>query len=271
MKKIMIILITLIIISVLNADVYSRAILDSIANSQLELTKIHFNGLLQSTIEFSQEDYDVGDIIEITIHFEVNTAKNVENLKFAVTDYKNKILYVLVSDLDTVTPELVEGSIHGIMKDNGFPFIESDPDLVLSNDKPKGVYHLKFKLTKKVNCYNNLLGKVYPYINRDLDLYSYTKAEKYEYITDYKGPVESLTIPIKINPAARKNEKSPKIPEIKSIPADKPKREFNKKQSNSSIKSETLFERVFLFKFTSFIQSLQLFNYTLFQQKKLFF
>ena len=250
MKKIMIILIALISISALNADLPGRETMIKNFDNSLKLAKTHYDGLLQSTTEFSQEDYYVGDIIDITIHFKVNTAKNVENLKFAVTDYKNKILYVLVRDLDTVTQEMINGRNEAALRDTLCKFIESDPDLVLSNDQPKGVYHIKFKLTKKAKAIT-AFDEQYPYIFRSLNLYSYTKAEKYEYITDYKGSVESLTIPIKINPSARKNEKSPKIPEIKSIPADKPEKEFNKKQSNNIIKSgERIVQKVLSGKIT---------------------
>ncbi len=235
MKKIVIILIALISVSALNANLPGREIAFTDFKNSFNLTRTHFNSLLQSTTVFSQEDYDVGDIIDITIHFEVNTTKNVGNLKFAVTDYKNKIFYVLYKrHFDTITKKDKEATYEYLTKhDTLCKFIESDPDLVLSNEQPKGVYNLKFKLTKKTKSIT-AFDKQYPYIFRSLDLYSYTKAEKYEYITDYKSPSKSLTIPIKINSAARKNEKPSQNPEIKSIPADKPKREFNKKQSNSN-------------------------------------
>lgn len=232
MKKIMIILIVLISIRALNSHIPD---IKSVFNNKLNLNKIHFDGLLTSTTEFSQEDYDVGDIIDITIHFEVNTTKNVENFKFAITDYKNKVFYSLYKrHFDTITQEDKDTTYEYLTKkDTSCKFIESDPDLVLSNNQPKGVYHLKFELTKKTIGITSL-GKQYPYIFCDLLLYSFAKEKKFEYITDYKGFSEHLTIPIKIKPTALKNGKPSKKPEIKSIPADLPDREMPKFPANES-------------------------------------
>ena len=229
MKKIIILLIALISVKVLDAHIPSNEVMITTFSNKLKLNKIHYDGLLRSTIEFSKEDYDVGDIIDITIHFEVNTVKNVENLKFAVTDYKNKIFYVLYKrHFDTITQNDIDGRNEASLRDTLCKFIESDPDLILSNDYPKGVYHLKFKLTKKAKAITSL-GKQYPYTFCELLLYSFTDEEKYEYIIDYKGLSEHLTIPIKIKPTALKNEKPSQNPEIKGNPQKLPKREFNKK------------------------------------------
>ena len=164
MKKIEIILIVVICISTLTAevDLSSRA---SKFTDNFNLTKTHHDSLLQSTIVFSQEDYDVGDVIDIAIHLELNTSKNTENLKFAITDYKNNKFYVLKKGyFETITQNDIENNRNRIiLEDIPLKFLESDPDLVLSNDQPKGIYHIKFKLSRKtigIIAY----GKNYPYV-----------------------------------------------------------------------------------------------------------
>lgn len=225
MKKTITILVLFICVSILNADIGGGENMITDFENSLKLKKNHFNGLLESTIIFSQEDYDVEDYIDITIHFEVNTEENVENHKFAVTDFKNKVFYSLYKrHYDTITQEDKDTTYNNLTKkDTLCKFIESDPDLVLSNNQPKGVYHLKFKLTKKVKPLT-FLDENYPYVFRSLRIVSYSKSESYERIKDYIGVVESLTIAIKINSSALKKGKHSNIPEIKSIPANKPKR-----------------------------------------------
>jgi len=226
MEKIVIILIVLINISILNADIIGDVEPYVVPHyeGRTNIVPAHFNGLLQPTIEYSQEDYIVGDIIDITIHFEVNTAENFDNQKFAVTDYKNRSFYGYdLKQTDEYTQDEMEIGRSDVYRNPVYPLIESDPDLILSNDQPKGEYHIKFKLEKKIYR-DNQNGDYSPYIFTTISVYSFTKAEKHKYLTDYGRSISSFRIPIKINPASLKNENPPTIYEMENNPVELPER-----------------------------------------------
>ena len=232
MKKIIIILLTLIYISALNADMPGWTLEEAKANFEgsLKLNQILNDGILQSTIEFSQEEYNVGDVIDITIHFEVNIAKNVEKHKFAIADFINHYLYLFYErHFESLTQNDVD-NMHSSIKseDNVCEFIESDPDLLLSNDNPKGTYHLKFKLTKQTygSYYQE---KQYAYICKIINIYSFTNKKEYKYITKYYGDAQGLNIPIKIHSDAL--DKSKPKPKIRKLPTE------NQKRLNSRIEN----------------------------------
>ena len=215
----------------MNADIIDSSSKVSKFTDNFNLIKTYHDSLLQSTIVFSQEDYDVGDVIDIAIHLEVNTVKNTENLKFAITDYKNNKFYILKKGyFETITKNDIDDNRNRVvLEDIPLKFIESDPDLVLSNDQPISIYHIKFKLSRKtIGIIAH--GKNYPYVIKELIIYSFTNTEKYEYITDYKGLSKPLIIPIKIKSSALKNsEKSSGMPKIKGNPQKLPERVIPKR------------------------------------------
>lgn len=224
MRKIIITLLAIVSVSSMSADIIGDVEPYIVPHYEGTTNKVHthFKGLLQPTIEYSQEDYNVGDIIDITIHFEVNTAENPDNQKFAVADYKNKVFYSFGLKLtDQYTQNEMEIGRSSHYRNPVHPLIESDPDLILSNDQPKGEYHIKFKLEKKIYRVNQN-GDYSPYIFPEISLYSFTKAEKHKYLTDYGRSISSLRIPIKINPASLKNEKPPTIFEMERNPKELP-------------------------------------------------
>lgn len=206
MKKTIIILIALVCVNSLLTTVLTQAEKEDMkANVHKRFEPIHtyFDGLLQSTIEYSQEDYQVGDIVDITIHYEVNTVKNVDNLKFAILDFSlRRLQYQFDRNPEKITQEIYD------MKRNRFidhlgplEFIECDPDLVLTNNNPNGDYHLKFKLIKKTKGIK-LFDIRYPYIDTALDMYTFKEKKEYEFITIYPGEVANFPIYIEINPTS---------------------------------------------------------------------
>ena len=232
MKKTMIMLIALVSVSAINATVLTNEQIIKGFKNSLKLNRILYDGLLNSTTEFSQEEYDVGDTIDVTIHFEVNTTKNTEGLKFAVVDYKNKTLYGRYYDrYDHVTKRVIEYQKEEFEQSTAIcKFIKSDSDLILSNENPSGDYHITFKLTKKCRVWY-FMDEPYPYAFNSLLLYAFTEAKKYPYITEYtecRYGCSNLRIPIKLHPAARIYEKPSKTP---GTGTGKPKRKPRTKQT----------------------------------------
>jgi hypothetical protein len=183
---------------------------------------------VSSKIIFSKEEYSVGDIIDITVQVKVNIEKNIENLNFAITDFKNIQYYAFPLYFSQITKEGMDSMHNKLITENALlKFIESDSDLILNNDNPTGTYHLKFKLTRKVKPIISL-GISYPFIVRDLSIYAYSESISYPFITEYIGTREGISIPIKIHPSARKDENQSSDPEIKDNPHDFPEREMPK-------------------------------------------
>ena len=229
MKKIITLLITIIIAGALYATIPDIA---TGFKNGLKLDKSYYDGLLTAYVEFSQEEYDVGDIIDVTIHLEVNTAQNTEDLKFAVTDYKNKALYALYQQYDQITKGVIESQKKEFAQSTAIcKFIKCDPDLILSNENPTGDYHITFKLTKKCRVLY-FLDEPYPFYVESLRLKAFKKAVTYQYITDYISVypygVSNLNIPIKLHPAARVYEKPSRIP---GPATGKPARKLRTKQT----------------------------------------
>jgi hypothetical protein len=227
MKIIMIMFIALVSVSAINATVLTNEQIFKEFKNSLKLNRVLYDGRLNSSIEFSQEEYDVGDIIDVTIHFEVNTAKNTEDLKFAVTDYKNKALYAVHQQYGQITKEVIESQKKEFAQSTATcKFIKCDPDLILSNENPTGDYHIMFKLTKKCRV-RYFMDEPYPYVFNSLRLYAFTETKTYPYITEYKSGrrygCSYLKIPIKLHPAARIYEKPSRTP---GTGTGKPKRQL---------------------------------------------
>lgn len=235
MKKIATMLIILISISILNADVIGD--LDPyeppIIQDKTYKMNSYYDCILQPTIEYSQENYKVGDIIDITIHLEVNTKLNTDNMKFVITDYKNKLLYTFFTKetYNKITQDIAESLHEKDYDDQVLRLIESDADLVLSNEQPIGKYNIKFELTKKVIKYD-FFDEFSSFTFCQLDLFAFKKAERYRYITDYGMNVSSLRIPIKVHPDALKDEKPSQKLKIKGYPQELPKRTPKKMPAN---------------------------------------
>ncbi|MDP8210605.1 MAG: hypothetical protein P9M05_07315, partial [Candidatus Stygibacter australis] len=202
MKRIFIILILLFSILLLNASQPNR----NYPSFEEELSKVKtlFDGLIHVEIEFSQEEYGYGDTVNVVVHFEVDTEKNVENLKFAVSDPVLAGLYNLPYLLHTVTRERIEQVYKSYNKDHpGVEAIVRDHDLILSNDNPRGDYPLRYGIFVKIE--RKILGpdgRLYPYYFETLDIYSFTESIHYENITEYPGKKEMIRIPVKLNSSA---------------------------------------------------------------------
>ena len=212
MKKAMILFILLIGFSVLIANTQSGRDMAKRFEDSLKLTQSSFDGLLNVSIEFSQEEYTVGDIIDVTIHFEVNTEQNTENLNFAVVNYINQTLYSTFSrHLEIVTKEVLEYQQQEYAPSTATcKLIAADSDLILGNENPTGDYHISFKLTKK-HPVIHAWGETYPYMLEYLTIYAFTETITYPHITDYRindgRRFSEVTIPIRLHPAARINKK----------------------------------------------------------------
>jgi hypothetical protein len=232
MKKALILYILLIAFSLLMADTIRDNEIINSGEKSPHLNQCYYTGLLRASIEFSQEEYAVGDTIDVTIHFNINAEQNTENRKYAVTDYKNKALYAVCQPYDRITKGVIESQKKEFAQSTAIcKFIKCDPDLILSNENPTGDYHITFKLTKKcpvILAFN----KLHPYVFRSLKILEFTEAIPYPYITDYKLGNGSrdieLTIPIKLHPSARDYER-PSGPLRE--PSGKPKRQLPTKQT----------------------------------------
>jgi hypothetical protein len=212
MKKALILYILLIAFSLLMADTIRDNEIINSGEKSPHLNQCYYTGLLRASIEFSQEEYAVGDTIEVTIHFKVNTEQNTENVRFAVADYKNNSLYVMYeSHLEQITTEVIEELRNEFsFSSDACAFVESDADLILSNENPMGDYHITFMLTKKCPVIH-AWGETHPYISKRLMLFEFTEAIPYPYITDYRvehgRSSRQLLIPIKLHPDAQLDKK----------------------------------------------------------------
>ena len=212
MKKTMILSILLIGFCVLAAKVYTAEMAAKSFEKTFDLDKSYYQGRLSAHIEFSQEEYTVGDIIDVTIHFEVNTEQNTENLNFAVVNYINQTLYSTFSrHLEIVTKEVLEYQQQEYAPSTATcKLIAADSDLILGNENPTGDYHISFKLTKK-HPVIHAWGETYPYMLEYLTIYAFTETITYPHITDYRindgRRFSEVTIPIRLHPAARINKK----------------------------------------------------------------
>jgi len=217
MKKTMILSILLIGFCVLAAKVYTAEMAAKSFEKTFDLDKSYYQGRLSAHIEFSQEEYTVGDIIDVTIHFEVHTAKNPENLKFAVTDYKNWRLFGYRGHYELITDDIYETKRkEQTQSRTAYTFLQSDSDLILSNENPTGEYHISFKLTHKSPMYH-AWDKAHPYILERVLIFAFTKTTTYPYIIDY-GLENGISrreifIPIKLHPDARLETKKSDIQE----------------------------------------------------------
>jgi len=205
MKKTLIILIALIIISLLNASVMTGDELQENFERSFDLERTFWDGMVKTKIEYSQEDIDVGETIIVTIHFEIDTEKNEQNLKLAIADLATKFLYTTKQGkLESVTEENVVMEKEYLAWDkHAASIIETDPDLVLSNVNPKGSYKVKYRLNRKVKgmcTYSN--DHRIPYFYNELPIYLFQESTEYENITDYHNIGSPLRFYIKINPSA---------------------------------------------------------------------
>lgn len=204
MKLKAILLIVIVSVSSLSANDFSLVDMEAQFKESLNPNKTHFDDLLESSISFSQDDYNVGDIIDITIHFKVNTIKNVENLKFAILDYKYAVFYnKAMRNLSLITQFDLDSMVESMNRNDPCVLIESDPDLILSNDHPTGSYNLKFRLIGKTNG-TTVLDNQYPYIMRSMTIFPFYESVEYECLTDYieVGIGSGFTIHIKIKSAS---------------------------------------------------------------------
>ena len=232
MKKTMILSMLLIGFCVLAAEVYTAEMAAKSFKKTFDLDNSYYQGRLTAHIEFSQEEYTVGDIIDVTIHFEVNTAKNPENLKFAITDYKNWELYSFKGYFDFITKDIYELNRKKQTQSKGaYRLLQSDSDMILSNENPTGDYHITFKLTNK-SPMNHTWDEPLPYIVERLRIFAFTETITYPYFTVYRVELGSLDrdviIPIKLHPDARLDTKKSDIQEPTS---KKPVKELPTKQT----------------------------------------
>jgi hypothetical protein len=215
MKKALILYILLIAFSLLMADTIRDNEIINSGEKSPHLNQCYYTGLLRASIEFSQEEYAVGDTIEVTIHFKVNTEQNTENVRFAVADYKNNSLYVMYeSHLEQITTEVIEELRNEFsFSSDACAFVESDADLILSNENPMGDYHITFKLIKKCHVAVNITDRNSDsYVFRSLKIYPFTEVTEHPCITEYKSElspyeVVELTIPIPLSSAAKTYQK----------------------------------------------------------------
>ncbi len=197
---------TLIIANVISPEEMERRKENVLDN--FKPTRVHFDGLLESTVVFSKEEYEVGDIIDIKINFKVNTEKNTENMKFAILNYSlRRVLLDYQYTPDRITQKSFEEGLDDIIHNSGpLEFMKCDPDLILGNNNPVGTYHLRFRLKRKVPLLT-LFDKKYPYRYNSISMRSFReeKKKKYKFITIYGGGYNS-TIPlmIKLDPTALK-------------------------------------------------------------------
>jgi hypothetical protein len=204
-KKIIIILIALIIISLMNASVLTGEQLKEGFERSFDLEKTLWNGMVKTRIEYSQEDVGVGETIIVTIHFEIDTEKNEKNYKLAVGDLSKNIFYSrTISKFESLTTEDVENEKEYLAwEKHGLSLIESDPDLVLSNENPIGSYNAKFRLNNKakgMSTYSN--ENRIPYGYQELSLFVFHESTEYENITDYHNRGSSFRFYIKIKSSA---------------------------------------------------------------------
>ena len=247
MKKILfILLISFCSINVINADVMNRELVEEVFKKKISLEKTYFNELLNVRIDFSQEDYLVGEIIDIVIHFEVNKEKNSANYQFAIQDYKNKFLSSnCKKHRDQITKRDIVRRNKVVLRDTLCKFIECDSDLILNNEQSEGTYHIKFKLTGK-SFGIPFFNKQYPYIFVSLSMNEFIYSEDHKYISDYFGTIDypggfrHLNIPIKLNNESFKKKSISTKPEIKGLPKALPERKNSKRSKlDSSIELKT--------------------------------
>ncbi len=97
-----------------------------------------FNDLVRFRIEYSKKEYVIGDIVDVNIHFELITEKNVDNLKLAITDYSNNIFYALRQNhLKLIKSHDIEFEKKYLQWEKRLlSLTECDEDLILSNLNP---------------------------------------------------------------------------------------------------------------------------------------
>ena len=248
MTKLFIVLIlALFSVNVVYADVMNRDTVEEVIKKKLSLEKSYFDDILSIRIEFSQEDYQVGDIIDIVIHFEINKEKNGANYQFAIQDYKNKFLSSnCKKHRDQITKRDIVRRNKVVLRDTLCKFIECDSDLILNNEQSEGTYHIKFKLTGK-SFGTPFFNKKYPYIFVSLSMNEFIYSEDHKYISDYFGTIDypggfrHLNIPIKLNNESFKKKSISTKPEIKGLPKALPERKNPKRSElDSSIEPRTL-------------------------------
>ncbi|MFO7897058.1 MAG: hypothetical protein R6U84_09005, partial [Candidatus Cloacimonadales bacterium] len=238
MKK-MIVIFLLFVNCLLQAQILTREEFEA----KLEPTQKHFDGLVKTRIEYSKKEYSVGDDIDIVIHFEVNTEKNLENYQFVLLDYKKNAIHTLFTNrFNKLSEEQIESLINAITKDEEpLKFIESDPDLVINNENPKGKYHLKFKLTDKIPRARRY-DKDYSFITRELLLKVFTVYKVYNNLTDYFGYYSDFKLRIEINENStmslsdykeyqRNKNKNKRIPRLKKKAIDYDSMNNNKNEA----------------------------------------
>jgi hypothetical protein len=208
MKKTMILSMLLMGFSVLAATVLTWEMVRKSYRESLNLHKSYYDGLLTAFVEFSQEEYVVGDTVDVTIHLEVNTTKNTDNSKFVIKDYKTSHLY----SIRHVTKEDIQEEKERLTQSNlPLKLLDSDSDLILSNENPTGNYHITFMLMRKCRIQRLSDTESYPYKREVLRMYRFTETITKKYITHYlshdlSSPCTSLVIPIKLHPDALRDE-----------------------------------------------------------------
>lgn len=191
-----------------------------------------FNGIVLSRIEFSEEEYEIGDIVDVTIHFELITEKNTENLNLAITDYSKYIFYTLRKNhLKLIKSQDIEFEKNYLQWDKRFlSLIESDEDLILSNLNPKGTYNIRFLINESSQI--GFLQHSSQWWNTNLYIFLYNELTEYDNITDYQAEAYDFPFSIPLNEKILQNKYT--LQEANEVYRGKYIRENNKNESNVS-------------------------------------
>lgn len=201
MKKIIIIQLTLIALSFLNASVMTGDELQENLERSFDLERTIWDGMVKTKIDYSQKNVSVGDTLIVTIYFEIDTEKNQNNIKLAIADLAKKFLYTTKQgELKTTTKEdVIMEKEYLAWEKHGVSILETDPDLVLSNEKPFGSYNFKIRLNRK--------KKETPYFGTrsnfsyvSLPLFFFYKSTEFENITDYDNQYRNFRVYFEVNP-----------------------------------------------------------------------
>lgn len=219
------------------------------------LSRSLFNGLVQSRIEFSKEEYNIGDLVEVTIYFELVVKKNSKNLQLAITDYSKNIFYLLRHDhLGQVTQQEIEVEQEYLgWKKRFLSLKECDSDLILSNINPKGKYHLKFRLLDSAQI--GSLDRSNNFIYERLYLFLYKESITYNYITDFQTEAEEFLFCVRFDKNILKNSYSKQ--EAKEVYRGKYIRENYKNELNVSKVNKTMLnDEIFVMVINDYISDL---------------
>ncbi len=188
MKKNIIIQFTIIAFSLLNASVMDLTTEEFKENFErsFDLERTIWDGLVKTNVEYSTNDISVGDTLVVAVHFEINTEKNKKNSKLAIADVSKIFFYIRKYDeLEAVSKEdiMMEKEFLAWEK-HGISILETDPDLVLSNEKPFGSYKFKIILNRKMKK-KPYFGDRSNFSLVTLPIFIFYESTEFENITDY--------------------------------------------------------------------------------------